>query len=130
MYFILLVDDEPEILTACHLILSNAGYEVRCASHGLEALECIEQHVPDLIITDWTMPVMDGAELCRRIRARPELAHVPLLIHTATSISVQPEHGHCACLRKPAPVDLFLATVGQLCEGIWPPPSPPQTGAS
>ncbi|WP_028223947.1 response regulator [Paraburkholderia ferrariae] len=116
MYSILLVDDEPEILTACHLILSQAGYEVRCARHGLEALECIEQHVPDLVVTDWAMPVMDGAELCRQIRARPELAHVPLLIHTATTFSVQPEQGYCACLRKPAPVDLFLTTVGQLCE--------------
>jgi CheY-like chemotaxis protein len=67
MYSILLVDDEPDLLAAWHLILTGEGYDVRCATNGAQALECIRQRGPDLVITDWMMPVMDGHELCRRI---------------------------------------------------------------
>jgi CheY-like chemotaxis protein len=72
MYSILLVDDEADLLAAWHLILHAEGYEVRCAVNGVEALELMRQGVPDLVITDWMMPVMGGAELCRRLRAQPE----------------------------------------------------------
>ena len=69
MHSILLVDDEPEILAAWHLILVNEGYEVRCARNGVEALHTLKLGTPDVIITDWVMPLMDGAELCRRLKA-------------------------------------------------------------
>ena len=72
MHSILLVDDEPEILAAWRLILENEGYEVGCASNGAEAVARMRSVVPDLIITDWMMPVMDGAELCRRLKAMCE----------------------------------------------------------
>ncbi len=76
MYSILLVDDEPQILAAWSLILVNEGYRVTCANNGVEALECLKHHVPDLIVTDWIMPLMDGLALCREIRARPDLADI------------------------------------------------------
>ncbi|WGS53866.1 response regulator [Paraburkholderia sp. D15] len=118
MHSILLVDDEPEILTAWRLILENEGYEVGCASNGVDAVARVAAAmpaIPDLIVTDWMMPLMDGAELCRRLRAMPELAKVPILIHTA----VPPPDGKGkhwdACLRKPVGAELFLTTVEQLC---------------
>jgi CheY-like chemotaxis protein len=116
MHSILLVDDEPDILAAWRLILEGEGYAVGCASNGAEAIARTASHVPDLIITDWMMPVMDGAELCRRLKAMPLLAGVPVLIHSA----IPPPDGEAknwtACLRKPARTALFLTTVAQLCK--------------
>jgi CheY-like chemotaxis protein len=115
MHSILLVDDEPEILAAWRLILENEGYEVQCASNGVEAVKCVIADVPDLIITDLMMPLMDGAELCRHLKTTPATANVPILLHTAVPpVSL----GACdwsVCLRKPVGAELFLKTVEELC---------------
>lgn len=116
MHSILLVDDEPEILAAWRLILENEGYEVGCASNGMEAVACAVAVVPDLVITDWMMPLMDGAELCRRLKTMPQFAHVPILVHTAVPPSESGGKNWDVCLRKPVGADLFLTTVAQLCE--------------
>jgi CheY-like chemotaxis protein len=121
MKSILLVDDEPDLLAAWHLILSAEGYDVRCAAKGAQALEAIRECLPDLVITDWMMPVMGGAELCRRLRAQPNLAQVPILVHTSAPPPVNEAHagGNAwnACLQKPVPMQIFLTTVGRLCAG-------------
>ena len=85
MHSILLVDDEPQILAAWSLILVNEGYRVTCASNGIEALECLKHQVPDLIVTDWIMPLMDGLSLSREVRSQPDLAHIPILGHSAVA---------------------------------------------
>jgi CheY-like chemotaxis protein len=116
MYSILLVDDEPQILATWSLILVNEGYRVTCANNGVEALECLKHHVPDLIVTDWIMPLMDGLSLCREIRAQPDLAHIPILGHSAAAPSdvLQPDWN--LCLKKPVAVSLFLTTGSNLCK--------------
>ncbi|WP_168787699.1 response regulator [Paraburkholderia aromaticivorans] len=122
MCSILLVDDEPDLLAAWHLILHAEGYEVRCAANGAEALELMRQRVPDLVITDWMMPVMGGAELCRRLRTQPNLAQVPILVHT----SAPPPGNEAtaggtawnACLQKPVPMQVFLTTVEGYVRGV------------
>jgi CheY-like chemotaxis protein len=116
MHSILLVDDEPDILAAWRLILEGEGYAVGCASNGAEAIACTASHVPDLIITDWMMPVMDGAELCRRLKAMPQLAGVPVLIHSAVAPPDGEAKNWTASLRKPVGTALFLTTVTQLCK--------------
>jgi CheY-like chemotaxis protein len=80
MYSILLVDDEPQTFAAWSLILVNEGYRVTSASNGIEAPECLKHHVPDLIVTDWIMPLTDGLSLCREIRAQPDLAGIPISV--------------------------------------------------
>jgi CheY-like chemotaxis protein len=115
MYSVLLVDDEPDLLAVSHLILSGEGYEVHCASNGADALDRITQRVPDLVITDWMMPQMGGAELCRRLRAQPDLARVPILVHSSVSLTANDGNAWNACLQKPVPMQLFLTTVGRLC---------------
>ncbi|SMG57972.1 response regulator [Paraburkholderia susongensis] len=117
MRSILLVDDEPEILAAWCLILECEGYEVSCASNGAEALACVSAHVPDLIVTDWMMPVMDGAELCHRLKTMPQFVNVPILVHTAVPPPDSDDAKNWSlCLRKPSGAELFLTTVAQLCE--------------
>jgi CheY-like chemotaxis protein len=118
MHSILLVDDEPEILAAWRLILEREGYEVGCASNGAEAIVCTAFHVPDVVITDWMMPIMDGGELCRRLRAIPALAAVPIVVHTSVPPSDTAVENWDACLRKPVGVERFLAMVAQLCKRV------------
>jgi CheY-like chemotaxis protein len=115
MYSILLVDDEPQILAAWSLILVNGGYRVTCASNGVEALECLKHHVPDLIVTDWIMPLMDGLSLCREVRAQRDLAHIPILGHSAALPPDVLRPDWNLCLKKPAAMSLFLTTVRNLC---------------
>ena len=65
---LLLVDDDPAIQRLLAYWLRQAGYEVRVASNGLEAIEEIESHPPHVLITDWEMPEVSGIELCTWLR--------------------------------------------------------------
>jgi CheY-like chemotaxis protein len=123
MHSILIADDDPDILAAWYLILTAEGYQVCCAKNGAEALLSLKERIPDLVITDWIMPLMGGADLCRRIREQPELSHLPILLHTSASLSQKTTRGWNAVLRKPVPVSLFLTTVGRLCRGGSLPPA-------
>ncbi|MFL9892852.1 response regulator [Paraburkholderia sp. RL17-383-BIF-A] len=115
MHSILLVDDEPDILTAWHLILIGEGYEVRCAANGAEALRILDGWRPHLIITDWMMPLVDGRELCRHIKSNPELSRIPVLVHTAAPAAAREANCYHVCLQKPAPINVVLTTVAKLC---------------
>ena len=65
---ILLVDDEPDILEILSFNLSNEGYKIFTAENGKEALDVAVNQLPDLIILDVMMPIMDGVETCERLR--------------------------------------------------------------
>lgn len=77
---ILVADDELSILRMLNRNLTRRGYEVITAANGLEALERIEESLPNLIILDLMMPKMDGLEVCRRVR---EWSQVPIIILSA-----------------------------------------------
>jgi CheY-like chemotaxis protein len=79
---ILVVDDEPEVRFAIGSIL-DPPFRVVTAEHGARALEVLEARPVSLVITDVRMPVMDGRELVRRIRADPRWARLPILVQTA-----------------------------------------------
>jgi CheY-like chemotaxis protein len=80
---ILIVDDNPQILSIMTDLLSPLGYQIVCASGGQEALDHAAAAPPDLVLLDVMMPGMDGFEICRRIRADPRLAQVPIILVTA-----------------------------------------------
>ena len=67
-YQVLLVDDDPAMLRILSKWLAKAGYPVRTAADGQEALDAIELECPDFLVTDWEMPRLDGLELCRQVR--------------------------------------------------------------
>jgi CheY-like chemotaxis protein len=75
---LLLVDGDPKSLRVLDVSLKKAGFQVITATNGLEALSALEG-APDLIISDTHMPEMDGFELCRRIKQRPEWAKIPFI---------------------------------------------------
>jgi len=80
---VLIVDDEPTALATLEAILTGDGYQLEFASNGNIAIEKAEQLLPDLILLDVMMPGMNGFEVCRRLRATPKLAEVPIIILTA-----------------------------------------------
>lgn len=80
---ILLVDDEPDILEILGYNLKREGYEVATASNGEEGLKRAAEFEPDLIILDIMMPVMDGVEVCRQLRAKPKFKNTIITFLTA-----------------------------------------------
>lgn len=77
---LLIIDDDAKLVQALELYLGKAGYEVITAADGLEGLQEVYAHRPDLIILDIMMPKMDGWKACRRIR---EVSDVPIIMLTA-----------------------------------------------
>jgi diguanylate cyclase (GGDEF)-like protein/PAS domain S-box-containing protein len=80
---ILLVDDDRVILVLLKSMLEKSGHTVLTASKGEEALGLIDEFVPQLIITDWLMPGMDGIEFCRALRKNPASRNIYVFIMTA-----------------------------------------------
>lgn len=80
---VLCVDDEPATVEAARRALTSAGIDVALATSAEEALRILERDVPDAIFVDLTMPRMSGFELVSRLRSRPALASVPLIVLSA-----------------------------------------------
>lgn len=84
---ILVVDDAPPNVKLLRLILGDAGYRVIEAFSGPEALEALRRERPDAMLLDVRMPGMTGYEVCRKVRADPEFAAMPVIMVTALSLS-------------------------------------------
>ncbi|MEW6100687.1 MAG: response regulator [Candidatus Omnitrophota bacterium] len=80
---ILVADDELEILGMIETILKKEGYEVVAAKDGQEALNLAKAQKPDLIVSDYLMPNLNGAELCRALKKESETKAIPIIIVTA-----------------------------------------------
>ncbi len=80
---ILLVDDEPDILEILEFNLRKEGFEVATAGNGEEGLQLAREFRPDLIVLDIMMPVMDGVEVCRQLRADPDFDNTVITFLTA-----------------------------------------------
>jgi signal transduction histidine kinase len=80
---ILVVDDDPIVRSLMQATLRTDGFTVFEAADGVEGCRLYEEHRPDLMLVDLIMPHMDGYELCRVLRARPESAYVPIVVATS-----------------------------------------------
>lgn len=80
---LLVVDDEPNLLRAIAAVLRGKGFEVSTARNGQDALLQIAKSLPDLIVSDVRMPVMDGYRLARQLRAAPHTKLIPIVFLTA-----------------------------------------------
>ncbi len=80
---ILVVEDEKDTLFILNKLLTKNDYEVYSAVNGQEALELLEKEIPDVIIADWTMPVMDGLELCNIVKKDEKFKLIYFIILTA-----------------------------------------------
>lgn len=79
---ILVADDDLETLKLVGTTLEKQGFIIVAAKDGLEVMEKVSQHMPDLILLDIMMPQLDGYEVTRRLRANPETAHIPIILFT------------------------------------------------
>lgn len=82
---VLIVDDNPTNLGVLSDVLDRAGWSVSAVKSGVKALERIQFIRPDLILLDVMMPEMDGFETCQRLKAMPDMQHIPIIFMTALS---------------------------------------------
>ncbi len=82
---ILVVEDDRSLAGVLEYNLNNSGYEAICAYDGQDGLNQARLKLPDLIVLDVMIPVMDGLEVCRRLRATPETREIPIVMLTAKS---------------------------------------------
>lgn len=120
---ILIVDDVLQNRLMQMQSLSELGFDVAQASNGQEGLEQAARLRPDLILMDVMMPVMDGLEAIRRIRARPDLAHLPVIAVSA-STSAEDEArslaaGASAFIAKPIHIEAMLQVIGEQLALRW-----------
>lgn len=80
---VLIVEDEESILLSLEFLLSKEGYTVSTARDGATALRLLGQQAPDLVLLDVMLPLIDGFELCRTIRADPALSQTRIMLVTA-----------------------------------------------
>lgn len=116
---VLVVDDEPLHQELHCMMLRRAGYRALAAESAAEALSLIDTLRPDVVVTDLSMPEVDGFGLVRRLRAHPAGAHVPVVMVTASAPEVSPARalvaGVSALLPKPVVfVDLVVAVADAL----------------
>jgi CheY-like chemotaxis protein len=110
---ILVVDDELGSAEVLNLILEEEGYRAFCAVNGQLALVQARDVVPDLVIVDYMMPLMNGAEFSRALRADPQFAHTRIILNSGlpeAAIRDQFE-SYDAFLRKPFKVGKLLELV-------------------
>jgi DNA-binding response OmpR family regulator len=84
MAIILVVDDDVDVSSTIKKSLARAGYQVTCASNSQAALQILSSIRPDLVLLDIALPGIDGIELCRRLRANPITATLPILFLTVS----------------------------------------------
>jgi two-component system alkaline phosphatase synthesis response regulator PhoP len=118
---ILIAEDEPSIVVSLEFLLKGAGYEVMTARDGGEALRAAEELKPDLMVLDIMLPVVNGFDVCRRIRESPALRHILILLLTARGRESEIARGLAlganAYITKPFATRELMKTVADLLAG-------------
>jgi CheY-like chemotaxis protein len=112
---VLVVDDTVSILKLHATILAHAGYRVLTTTSGVEAIDLLATDIPDVIVLDYMMPVMDGPMFLRRMRSDVRLGDVAVILLTASSDELHVEEAFAAganeYLTKPVDRRVLLARV-------------------
>lgn len=115
---ILIVDDEPDIVLSLEFLMQSKGYEVAVARNGEEALRLASEFRPQLVLLDVMMPLVNGFEVCRRLRADPQQRGLKILILTArgreSEVKRGLNEGADAYVTKPFATQELIAAVEEL----------------
>ncbi|SFV15167.1 response regulator [Pseudoduganella namucuonensis] len=98
---VLVVDDEFDVLSIYTMLLEYHGFRVRTAGNGREALAAAALERPDIVVSDFMMPVMDGGELCLEWRATPGLRGIPFILCSAGIMRKDLEIPYDSFFKKP-----------------------------
>jgi CheY-like chemotaxis protein len=82
---ILIVDDEPDIVSYLEMVLQDSGFETMTAGNGNEAMEAVKRERPDLVTLDISMPEASGTRFYKELRTDPDLSSIPVIIVTAVT---------------------------------------------
>src|SRR5215510_12430368 len=123
---VLLAEDDLEIRDILQDLLEAEGYDVVPASHGRQALEFLQgarggDKLPDLVVLDLMMPLVDGHQVLDTMKSDPELATIPVVVLSA--VARERPVGAAAFLRKPIPLQKFFDTIKGFVEAM-PRPNP------
>ena len=116
---ILVVEDNADSRELLHFYLTSKGYKVSTAADGQEGLYMARVEKPDLVITDLTMPNMDGIELTAAIRSEPEISAIPIFVYTSYgSEAAEPaiREGATKVFYKPIDIDNMLNSITDVVE--------------
>jgi CheY-like chemotaxis protein len=117
---ILVVDDDPYILMSLEFLMQKNGYSVIVARNGTEALQLVQQEIPDLVVLDIMMPDLDGYAICAFIKKQPSLKHIVVVFLSAkTRESDQRkglELGAAAFIFKPFSTRSLIKEINQLLQ--------------
>ena len=118
MSLVLVVDDEFGILRLLEDVLIDEGHDVLVAVNGKQALERAAEKRPDMVLTDYMMPVMDGAELIKALNVDPALAGVPVVVMSSLPEAAVAERcpGYTAFVRKPFKIFDLIDLVARVVE--------------
>jgi|ERR1700751_3178377 CheY-like chemotaxis protein len=119
---ILIVDDEVGILEVLESILGDAGFAVVSAINGQDALNRMQKTVPDLVIVDFMMPLLDGAGVVKAMRADKRLRAVPVLLASALPEKTISErcNSYNVFLRKPYKTERLMEEISRLLDSAPP----------
>jgi DNA-binding response OmpR family regulator len=120
--YLLIVEDDADILRLLETTLTFQGHRVVTARNGREGLAAVEQKHPDLIIADIMMPRLDGFGLVHRLRINPETRDIPVIFITATYVSEEDKDfalsiGATRFIQKPIDFERFLTTITEILHG-------------
>lgn len=115
---VLLAEDDADLRDLYSFILNQAGFEVRQAENGQAALNELQRHRPDILITDVMMPGMTGLELIERVKKEEELRNLPVVLISAHKdfIDLAQSKGATEVIEKPIDVFGFVSTVLNLAD--------------
>ena len=113
---VVVVDNDASLRVVIRMVLERAGFEVREASHGAEALEMCSRNRPDVVLADLRMPIVGGRELARRMEADPALRSIPVILLTGDRDAAEEGPPVASVLVKPFEPDDLLAAVRAFAE--------------
>ncbi len=117
---VLIIDDNADVRKYLSMVLQKRNYLVLTAPNGEEGLYMAKQNIPDLIICDVMMPIMDGLECCRLLKADQATSHIPVLLLTAYTLDDQRIQGYQsgadAYITKPFSSDVLCARIENLID--------------
>lgn len=90
---ILIADDEEDVKIVVQLYLESKGYEVVTAFDGLDAVDKVKAEKPDLVLLDIMMPILDGFEVARKLKADPQTASIPIIMLSASAHAESKQRG-------------------------------------